>query len=412
MEPQPLRLESLTIRRFRHLREPAHLELGEGPILLVGRNGTGKTNLLRLIDAVTRLDFRELEQDPKGLDLEMAFRWGELRLKLALSCEPSREMGSVSWRYSGTLADDQHSVTFRVGDGAVEPPRTGAPFEVPRPSDRNFRRNLAYFLSSPSQVDAWVRPVAGSPFALLSGATGRYDEALGAFSALTIVDAEDRASLNIHDFPDPLPNYGLLSFCPRQLASLLSRRPREERQSLVTGEEFPPLRTAARVCGFQELACAAQIDREEPMGGGWATTYGPFLFRARLADGTVIPHHDFSFGQKRIVAFFWYLACIREASGAVVADELVNGMHHAAVRELVDAMAGLQAFLASQNPLLFDYMSYASPLEFQRRLILCEAGSSGWKWRSPTQKESERFFEAHDVGYQHVHEILRDEGLW
>lgn len=402
----PVRLESLTIRRYRHLREPVTLTLDGGVVVLVGRNGTGKTNLLRLLDAVTRLDFRELERDPNPLDIAFALTWGPLRLELGLQCVPAPEGGEVRWSYAGTLSDgQQHHVSLR--SDAVGPGGRGGP----SPGSRGFRPGLAAFASAGQGVERWAEPLLGSPsIKSLSPATGRFDEALGAFDAITSVQSPGHASATVFGQPT---GWGDPSFVPTAVGWALAMRPRDQRSLAIEGADLPWLEQAARVCGFRALTCTAQLDREQPAGEWVNATYAPFGFRARLADGATIAHHDFSFGQKRIVAFFWYLACVRDEGAAVIADELVNGMHHAAVHELVRALDGLQAFVAGQNPLLFDFLEYPTAAQFRRRVVLCGAGpSGGWSWRNPTEGEAERFFRAHDIGYQHVHEILRDEGLW
>ena len=53
----------------------------------------------------------------------------------------------------------------------------------------------------------------------------------------------------------------------------------------------------------------------------------------------------------------------------VIADELVNGLHHSWIEECIQAIGDRQTFLTSQNPLLLDYLSFASPEDVKRTSV-------------------------------------------
>ena len=61
-----------------------------------------------------------------------------------------------------------------------------------------------------------------------------------------------------------------------------------------------------------------------------------------------------SYGQKRLLSFYWYLAV--RADQPVVADELANGLHYEWIDACVNELSERQSFLATQNPLLMDYL--------------------------------------------------------
>lgn len=76
-----------------------------------------------------------------------------------------------------------------------------------------------------------------------------------------------------------------------------------------------------------------------------------------------------------------------------------------------------QAFLATQNPLLLDHLSFASAEEVQRTFLLCDVrdeadGQQTTLWRNMTSEEADEFFKDYQVGIQHVNDILRTRGLW
>lgn len=137
--------------------------------------------------------------------------------------------------------------------------------------------------------------------------------------------------------------------------------------------------------------------------------FGKPIFRATTHRGTTFTHDKLSYGEKRLLAFMYHAACNPQI---LVADELVNGLHHEWIQACLDAIQG-QAFLTSQNPLLLDHLPFSSGDEAQRRFILCDRDEHGeWIWRNMDQDTADAFYRAYEVGLQHVSEILETSGLW
>jgi len=120
-----------------------------------------------------------------------------------------------------------------------------------------------------------------------------------------------------------------------------------------------------------------------------------------------------SYGQKRLVTFFYYLACNPHI---IIADELVNGLHHRWITASIEAIGSRQAFLTSQNPLLLDYIPITSEEEVLRSFVLCRGeprgGRPGWIWENMNEDDARELFQAYEVGIEHVSEILQSRGLW
>jgi hypothetical protein len=138
------------------------------------------------------------------------------------------------------------------------------------------------------------------------------------------------------------------------------------------------------------------------------------VFRFWWEDGTFITHDRLSYGQKRLVTFFYYLACNPDI---VIADELVNGLHHRWITASIEAIGQRQAFLTSQNPLLLDYIPVTSAEEARRSFVLCRGeprpgGRPGWIWENMSAEDAAELFSAYGVGVEHVSEILQSRGLW
>ncbi len=122
-----------------------------------------------------------------------------------------------------------------------------------------------------------------------------------------------------------------------------------------------------------------------------------------------------SFGQKRLFAFYWYLACIPE--GVVLADELASGFHHSWIAPCLDQIGERQAILAGQNPLLLDLLTFADAEQVRRSFVLCSLqdkpdGGRECIWHNMTSAGAEAFFRTYKAGLQHVSEILRVGGWW
>lgn len=127
--------------------------------------------------------------------------------------------------------------------------------------------------------------------------------------------------------------------------------------------------------------------------------------------GWKISEKMLSYGQKRMLAFMHYLATARSV---VIADELVNGLHHRWIRACFEQLGQRQVFLTSQNPLLLDYLSFQSPEEVRSAFVLCrwEKGPEQMVWENMSPEAAQDFFDSYKVGFQQVGELLQSKGLW
>ena len=127
--------------------------------------------------------------------------------------------------------------------------------------------------------------------------------------------------------------------------------------------------------------------------------------------GLRISQKNLSYGQKRMLAFMHYS---HTANSIIIADELVNGLHHGWIHTCIGKFGERQVFLTSQNPLLLDYLTFNSPEDVRSQFVLCrwEKATAQMHWENMSQEASEDFFSSYKVGFQQVGELLQSKGLW
>ncbi|MCA9692465.1 MAG: AAA family ATPase [Nannocystaceae bacterium] len=150
---------------------------------------------------------------------------------------------------------------------------------------------------------------------------------------------------------------------------------------------------------------------------GESTSFGHLKFEFTRRDGSVIHHDHLSNGQKRLLTFLY---CVAANEHVVIADELVNGLHHGWITTCVRVFGERQAFVTSQNPLLFDYLEFDEVDQVARSFILCRLtrereGSERVErmdWQNLQRRDAETFYTAYKFGNQHIGVLLRTLGLW
>ncbi|MEQ1507909.1 MAG: AAA family ATPase [Myxococcota bacterium] len=402
-----MRLRRLEIHRFRGVAPGTVLEFTDGINVILGQNGTGKTTLLELISMIVRSNFSSLrgETFSVGFTLEVDDTTASVTLEARASTEPvdekqllarmrdpsaRPESDSASWSYAVEVQDQRIAVN---SDGITVPER------------RIARINLDLF--KPGFLDrlnaAFDLRAVDFPFTM-----PRFDEALGGFQGVV---RPDRPTLLL--FGSDGEVVGLLP--PGALRRLSERSdPATPEELRLTRGDDPLFERVCSVLGVADLSVHPRYDRTDEH----VTEYRGFDLIVTLdeADPPTRVQHDYlSFGQKRMLAFLWTLSTIPD--GVVIADELVNGLHHQWIEACIAEIGDRQAFLATQNPLLLDFLTFDTVDDVRTTFVLCATtprpdGRRGWSWRNLSADEASSFFRAHQVGIQHVNEILRTKGLW
>jgi hypothetical protein len=234
--------------------------------------------------------------------------------------------------------------------------------------------------------------------AIYSGDVQRFDEILTFFQRIT---PNGELTLSSNLIGQTLASDELVK------AFLESAQSKDERV-LIEHQKLPFLRRFVDLCGFSSASLHLELLRRESAEKESTALFGrpSFLFRRR--NGEELREQHLSFGQKRLLAFLYYLTI----SKTVVADELVDGLHFDWISACVEETRGRQKFFASQNPLLVDHMGFKTRDAVKSRFIRCGLEGDEMVWSNFSDAEADDFFVAYRTGIQAVSEVLRQKGLW
>lgn len=80
------------------------------------------------------------------------------------------------------------------------------------------------------------------------------------------------------------------------------------------------------------------------------------------------------------------------------------------------AIGERQAFLTSQNPLLFEYVRFESIEQVQSAFITCKTeiidGAEQLVWQNMPREDAISFFRGYEADIESVGDILINRGLW
>jgi energy-coupling factor transporter ATP-binding protein EcfA2 len=442
-----MKLRRLKIDKFRNIQPGTELEFNDGYNVLLGQNGTGKTTLLRLISSVLRGDFEWLADVEFALEAELEGDSNRLAFKIrherkANEEKPFATVPAELRAYLPTKEAWSNSVisSFSAGTQAWEVRQendrvTMAGTGVARPKVREDEwiswakihlfsgmyvyRNLLLDDKDTRQLSLCISEINELIEAF------RFDESLEVFACITSRGsalgkpeyAHLDGQLRVTQFAPQLPVGALGSLIPREIREQnSSENPNFNSPSdtiVIKHDQAEFLAKVTPMLGYVGSELKLDLLGKEVTEEQQKLEYGNLRFFFHKRDGSIVNQDYLSYGQKRLLTFFYYLACNPHV---VVADELVNGLHHAWIAECIQAMGDRQVFVTSQNPVLLDHLSFDSAEQVRRTFITCQAKPEGAKdritWANMTKKNADSFYRAYKVGAQHVGEILRTKGFW
>lgn len=393
------RLKKLVIHRYRHVKPGTTLVFDDTWNVIVGKNGTGKTTLLKLIEAIVRGDPTALEA---RTHVEFVLEWNGVRIDAAVEwkCSPPRESlevvrDEVDLRSTGTM-------TFANGDSRRWQ-------RVPYSAHHEWIHGNG---SSKTASSPRLWPRMPEHFHDTLWSCHRFDEALGYYDSIVgwrcvrrvdrngvIGEGADEAFAARRSIYAPLPPQGLDFAGASAWVSHPQVWGRDEDPALGRFEELADLTQAK----FELRPDKIQVDEEEV-----EVRYHPAELKIEKG-GSKFGHNDLSFGQKRLLAFLYYL---QMNAPILILDELSNGFHRNWIDYAVEQMQTLQNFAATQNPLLLDRIPFHSPEELQRSLIFCREEDGKFVWENAKADDMVEVYDAYDVGLEKVSDLLWRKGMW
>jgi energy-coupling factor transporter ATP-binding protein EcfA2 len=417
-----LKLRRLRIEKFRNVVPGTEIRFSDGLNVLLGQNGTGKTTLLELISSVVRSNFVELQGEEFSIEYELVV--GEVVIVVALHnrqqtmAEPF--FSQDGWRPSmeariaargATTVVHRDNGHLRVDGAFVDAPELLGPLLGPGVINTTIALH-----GLPGRRDLVV------PF-LANDETVRFDESLDVFRIVMTPGRTLAAMHVVRSATDPTPfllpgawptNLTLPRSLAVKLEPLYQSDPAASR-FVFSDRDLEFLGSAVRAMGFDRGQASIDVLARRSVGPLMDhIELGNLAFRFQFEEGGDMVFHDrLSYGQKRLLTFFCYLDMCPDI---VIADELVNGLHHAWIDAAIAALGERQSFLTSQNPLLLDYLPITSPEQVRKGFIFCRSERSErrprWMWENMSAEDALELLAAYELGIEHVSEILQSRGLW
>lgn len=408
-----VKLQSLKVRKYRSVARNTSLEFGPSINVILGPNGAGKTALLELIARILGPNSPELCKEEFDLTVSLECRDGRCEIDLE-NIERSVETSALEATGQQKLAAFDLQIEVRLYPHTAKEPivlqtldgkdeRPAGVVGIPKLAVGRVPIGVLIAMASVNVGDGEAaKTVMRFGTDLLFPDLWRIDEGTGYFEEVLLrqvleVEGEPylpAAVLWSDSVGTAMVPSGATSSIEFELAQSATLRRALDLLSFKTG-----------VVRFDRISSPRQESQ--------LATYGNASLQFRRRDDTFVHHEHLSFGQRRLLSFFWGLA---RDQRVVIADELANGLHYSWIRDCLDAIGARQAFLSSQNPLLLNALEFESPEDVKRTFVICRPafidGKEYMSWRHPTDDEAREFWDAYEVGIQYVGEILESQGLW
>lgn len=429
-----MKLRRLRIQKYRFVKPGTELHFHSGVNLLLGLNGTGKTTLLDLVARVIGGHFGGLREEEFALDYDLELPEGLLEVEVSneRAVGPSLHKERVNTRaqlarysYRFTLAFhptadragdrhmrhitwDEHQIQFEDTNGYIWATPSLSLFD----KDSAFEAlwQFGFFLPGNSTLLLATLALGSPPASRLDESLDWLRSRLDSDKFSVLIDS----NLTIGHVTSTTIIGAVLG---PWLSSEVGAKPKEHVLSAV-GADLPVLVDIASALGHKEAALNLELLSSSPSLAPDSREVNELIFGKQRFyftkhDGSIVPLEHLSFGQKRMVALIYYLAAFKDV---IIADELGNGLHHAMISDCFRRIGGRQAFLATQNPLLLDFVEFKSAADVRASLIRCSCDKEGTReqmvWGSLTEEEASEVFADYSVGIQHSSEILKVRGLW
>lgn len=413
----PYHLRWLQIHAYEQF-EPVRIEFSSRENLLLGVNGAGKTRLLKLIQAVLTLDFRELLERSFDVEFEVAadtlvdgsemVTAGRVRYERAFE-RPEADDASTSsglvaaMRCRSATVDLQYEVkgqevVYRLASPALEERVTWKSMGLVRPGVREVKSGVLRRI--------FVAIAAAADVNYL-GESDHQVRALIEDLAITFYPPS-RWSLQVQGSVGP----SLL----RELAPLIARLAVSAKESVFhAGLELTSLLPdeADAIAALLRPLGVISVQLVPNVVGTTATEIecrGVGL-KAVFGGGVTLADSKLTFGQRRYL--YAGIVSLVHPPVPVLVDEIDNGMHPRLVETLLNLWGDRQLFLVSHNKMVIDYTNFDSVQDVQEKIHIVQRDAEGRQRVSLLDAETAgEIFKKIEVAIQNPSDVLRAEGLW
>lgn len=425
------RLRRLRINKFRNVKPGTTLRLHDGVTAVIGKNASGKSTLLDLISMSLRSNFRSLRGEDFDLEYDMEHVHGDQRCTIHVHAGTRARQGTSSlmsteiqevriFRAEVKVRTDNNEYTITQQGDIAQVEHQGKVIESDIGDATGTCEPFVWGFGpiAVSQKDQFRALFIGLFVESLAAAVRafRFDEALHVFDSIVgsassepvtmaVYHADKKASSLLQVTADLITG-----FVPRPLRDLAEVRLRQRPDSSILEVDHDEVRflgRAVKLFGYKSARMSLSLVRSTPPKNGASRAFfSRFRFVFTRRDRSTIHHELLSHGQKRLLALLYYLDANPHH---VVADELASGLHFDWVSEVMKEVSKHQAFLASQNPMIFDHLRFDSAYETSRSFIICELFGEEMMWRNMGKDEATSLFGAYEEGRQRVGDLIRDK---
>jgi energy-coupling factor transporter ATP-binding protein EcfA2 len=399
--------------------EPVRIEFSSRENLILGLNGAGKTQLLKLIRAVLRLDFGDLLNKIFHIEFELATRGDDVGTILI--------QGTVFNKPPAGDSEPDQPVEVAQGLGARIHLQWGG-----RSGEYSIGKDMVEVVGEKEpfayrgQGVVWLRSENVANPELREGLSARrgacwIDEDLQEFSELTrtlaytvrhragvvtgvVLEMSQRHLQRWSYFPLALSFVRLDSSDWEKGVQLVGDKVLPTRVKL-DGSKFEALRVPLRIRGIRLVPQVLERFPDETRCKG-------IRLQVLFESGhEVVDPNLLTFGQRRYLLAG--VVSIFHPGSTVVCDEIDNGMHPRLVLALLAMWSDRQVFVASHNKLVIDSTNFLSPADIREKIHIVRRRDDGRQvvkvFDEATASELHRSIE---VGIQSPSDVLEAEGLW
>lgn len=425
-------LERIKVNLFRSVEPGTELCFSDGLHVVLGKNASGKSTLLDLIAASLAVNFDHPDFHDEPLDLEFTLRAGELHFEAKVKRAPREEnVSSVLEDVGGRNGSQREE-----GHYILRAP-SGFKITVVLSTDDLPRRTVEgmdpaqYGLSEPLGGRHRVSPLSPTIVGLYNlwfqGSSWKAWEAMTRMGRKFLLAAAHDQPFRMSEGDELLNAFAdsrfvihlgeSLQTCPYLLPDDLFKALSPTGSAIEVQLALEPfLFTFIREMGFSGARMSLGPPRVERHLGHDVFAYSLPTFTF-YRDGRLVRRVDqLSYGQRRLFALGWYLACTRDSA---ILDEPANGLHESWIAFLVSQLHDRQVFLTSQNRELLDMLPFRTETELSRGFVLCESrpqpggGEPTLHWRGLHEDESALMIKALRASrVDLITDLLRALDLW